>query len=117
MAIMKLKRRSLVSQGSVFRMVQKADEAWKRRDFQQCFESLERASGLDPANPNLLFILGQRYGMRYDYAAAERYFDKAVRLATNKSEALAIAGQLSTDFASHQVAEHYFQQALDQKDP
>ena len=116
MAIMKLKRPSLVSQGSVFRMVQTADEAWKRRDFQQCFESLERASRLDPANPSLLFILGQRYGLRYDYAAAERYYGKAVRLATNKSEALAFAGQLSTDFASHQLAEHYFRQALEQAD-
>ncbi|MGD1087843.1 MAG: sulfotransferase [Verrucomicrobiota bacterium] len=116
MAIMKLKRPSLVSRGSVYRMIQTADEAWKRRDFQQCFEWLERASRLDPANPSLLFILGQRYGLRYDYAAAERHFDKAVRLTTRKSEALAIAGQLSTDFASHQVAEHYFQQALEQKD-
>ena len=116
MAIMKLKRPSLVSQGSVSRMIQTADEAWKRRDFQQCFEWLERASRLDPANPSILFILGQRYGLRYDYAAAERYFDKAVRLATRKSEALATAGQLSTDFASHQLAEHYFQQALEQKD-
>jgi len=116
MAIMKLKRQSLVSQGSVFRMIKTADEAWKRRDFQQCFESLERASRLDPANRSLLFILGQRYGLRYDYAAAERYFDKAVRLATNKSEALAFAGRLSTDFASHQLTEHYFQQALEHKD-
>ena len=116
MASMKLKRPSLVSQGSVFRMIQTADEAWKRRDFQQCFEWLERASRLDPANPGILFILGQRYGLRYDYAAAERYFDKAVRLATRKCEALATAGQLSTDFASHQLAEHYFQQALEQKD-
>jgi tetratricopeptide (TPR) repeat protein len=116
MAIMKLKRQLLVSQGSVFRMIQTADEAWKRRDFQQCFESLERASRLDPANPRILLILGQRYGLRYDYAAAQRCFDKAVRLATGKSETLATAGQLSTDFASHQLAEHYFQQALEQKD-
>jgi len=116
MAIMKLKRPSLVSQGSVSRMIQTADEAWKRRDFQQCFEWLERASRLDPANPSILFILGQRYGLRYNYAAAQRYFDKTVRLATRKSEALATAGQLSIDFASHQLAEHYFQQALEQKD-
>ncbi|MGA9779414.1 MAG: sulfotransferase, partial [Verrucomicrobiia bacterium] len=116
MAIMKLKRQSLVSQGSVFRMIQTADEAWKRRDFQQCFESLERASRLDPANPSILLILGQRYGLRYDYAAAQRCFDKAVRLATRKSETLATAGQLSTDFASPQLAERFFQQALEQKD-
>jgi tetratricopeptide (TPR) repeat protein len=116
MAIMKLKRPSLVSQGSVHRMIQTADEAWKRRDFQQCFEWLERASRLDTANPSILLILGQRHGLRYDYAAAQRCFDKAVRLATKKSETSATAGQLSTDFASHQLAEHYFQQALEQKD-
>lgn len=113
---MKLKRQALVSQGSLSRMVQAADEAWERRDFQQCFEQMERASRLDPANAQILLMLGQRYGLRYDYAAAERCFEKAVRVAPRKTEVLATAGLLSVDFASSQLAEQYFQKALEQKD-
>ena len=55
-------------------------------------------------------------GLRYDYAAAERCFEKAVRVAPRKTEALATAARLSVDFASHQLAEHYFRRALEQKD-
>jgi tetratricopeptide (TPR) repeat protein len=115
-AIMKLKRQSLVSQGSISRMLQAAEQAWELRDFQQNIEILERASRLDPANPSILLQLGRVYGLRYNYIAAEQYFDRAIRLAPNKTEALATASQASLDFASHQLTEHYFQQALEQKD-
>ena len=54
-------------------------ESWQRRDFQQGIEILERASRLDPANAGILLDLGRFYGKRYDYAAAERCFEKAVR--------------------------------------
>lgn len=113
---MKFKRQSLVSQGSITRMLQAAEQAWQLKDFQQNIEILERASRLDPANPDILMQLGQVQGLRYNYAAAERCFERAIRLAPRKTEALATAGRLSIDFASHQLAEHYFQQALGQKD-
>jgi tetratricopeptide (TPR) repeat protein len=111
-----MKRPQLISPGSLNRMLQAANEAWGRCDFQQCFELLERASRLDPANSRILLQLGQQYGLRYDYAAAERCFEKAVRVAPKKTEAMATAGWLSADFASHQLAERYFQRALEQKD-
>jgi tetratricopeptide (TPR) repeat protein len=60
--------------------------------------------------------LGRVQGLRYQYAAAEQYFDRAIRLAPNKTKALATVGQASLDFANHQLAERYFQQALEQKD-
>jgi tetratricopeptide (TPR) repeat protein len=92
---MKLKRQSLVSQGSLSRMLQAAAESWKRCDFQQSIEILERASRLDPANSGILLDLGNFYGNRYDYAAAERCFEKAVRIdAPGKTETLAIAGKI-----------------------
>jgi tetratricopeptide (TPR) repeat protein len=97
-------------------MLQAANEAWEHCDFQQCLDLLERASRLDPANPRILLQLGQSYGLRYDYAAAERCFEKALRVASRKTEALATVGQISADFASHQLAEHYFQRTLEQKD-
>jgi len=112
---MKLKRQSLVSQGSLSRLFQAATESWKRGDFQQGIEILERASRLDPANSGIWLDLGGFYGNRHDYAAAERCFEKAVRIAPNKTNALAAAGQQSRDFGNHAMAERYLQRALESK--
>jgi tetratricopeptide (TPR) repeat protein len=109
-----MKRPQLIAPGSLNRMLREANEAWACSDFQQCFELLERASRLDPANPSILMQLGQSYGRRYDYAAAERCFEKAVRVAPNKVGALVMAGRLSVDFAGTQLAERYFQRAIEQ---
>ncbi|MFZ0825879.1 MAG: sulfotransferase [Verrucomicrobiia bacterium] len=113
---MKLKRQSLVSQGSLNRMLQAAEQAWQLKDFQQNIEILERASRLDPANATILMQLGRVHGLRYNYADAERYFDRAISFAPRKTEALATAGRMCLDFTSHQLAEKYFQRALEQKD-
>jgi len=97
-------------------MFQAATESWQRCDFQQSMEILERASRLDPGNSGILLDLGGLYGKRYDYAAAERCFEKAVRIAAKKTEALVAAGQQSRDFGNYAMAERYFQRALAQKD-
>jgi tetratricopeptide (TPR) repeat protein len=114
--IMKLKRQSLVSQGSLSRMLQAAEQAWQLKDFQKNIEILERVNRLDPANSGILMQLGRVYGLRYNYAAAEQCFEKAIRFASKKTEAMATAGRFSLDFANYQLAEHYFQQTLEQKD-
>lgn len=111
-----MKRPQMVSPGSLNRMLQAANQAWGRGDFQQSIELLERASRLDPANSGILLRLGLWHGLRYDYAAAERCFEKAVRVSPRKTEALADAGRFSVDFASPQLAERFFQRALQQKD-
>lgn len=97
-------------------MLQAAEEAWNRKDFQQGIDVLERASQMDPANSGILLQLGRAYGLRYDYAAAGRCFEKAIRIAPKKIDAMANAGKLSIDFANHQMAEHYFRRTLEQKD-
>jgi tetratricopeptide (TPR) repeat protein len=97
-------------------MIQAADASWERGDSKQCFDMLERAGRLDPGNPKMQLYMGQRYGLRYNYAAAERCFEQAVRIAPHKTETLAIAGRLSLDFGSHRMAEDYFRRAVEQKD-
>jgi tetratricopeptide (TPR) repeat protein len=111
-----MRRLQLISQGSLSRMINAADESWKRGDSRQCFEIMERASRLDPGNPKMQFYLAQRYGLRYNYDAAERCFEQAVRIAPSKTEALAIAGRLSLDFGCHQMSEDYFRRAAEQND-
>jgi tetratricopeptide (TPR) repeat protein len=113
---MKLKRQRLVSDGTMARMMQTAADLWKRCDFEQCAEIMERASRLDPANSSILLDLGAVHGKAYDYAAAERCFERAIRVAPNKTEALRIAGLRCLNFDQHEMAERFFQRTIEQKD-
>jgi tetratricopeptide (TPR) repeat protein len=111
-----MKRQSLISPGSLTRMLQTAEESWMRKDFQQCIETLERASRLAPGNLSILLQLGRIHGLRYDYASAERCFEKVIGLAPKRTDALTSAGEHCLQFASHQLAESYFRRASEQKD-
>src|SRR5271154_4788872 len=111
-----MKRPQLVSKGSIARTFQSAGEAWKRKDFQQSIELLEHASRLDPANASILLQLGRMYGLRYDYTAAERCFEKAVCIALKKTQALWAAGMQSRDFRKLDLTERYLRLAAEQKD-
>lgn len=111
-----MKRPQLISKGSLARLLQAADEARRRQDFQGCVDALERASRLDPGNPNLLLNLGHARGSNYDYAGAEEAFERAFRLSPKKAEALAAAGFRARDFGNQAVAERYYRMAAEQKD-
>ena len=113
---MKLKRSPLVSQGSLERILQAAQQAWHQKDFQQNIELLERASRLAPSNVGIHLQLGRMHGLRFDYAAAERCFEQAVRMSPRKTETLALVGAHSRDFRNLKVGERYFQRAAEQKD-
>jgi len=92
-------------------MFQEAAEAWKRQDYQQTIETLERAARLDPANASIQLDLGRAYGLRYDYSKAERCFEKAVRVGPRKAETLAEAGRRCQEFGSYEMAKRYFERA------
>lgn len=109
-----MKRQRFVSQHSLTRILQEAAEAWKRQEYQQTIENLERVIRLDPANARVLLDLGRAYGLRYDYSAAERCFEKAVRVAAKKLEALADAGRRCQEFGSFAMARNYFERAATQ---
>jgi len=109
---MKLKRPSLISKGSLDRMLKGANDAWSHRKFPEAIELLERASRLNPSNSGLLLDLGRLHGLRYDSAAAERCFEQAVRVAPNKTETHAIAGLQCRDFNNFALAERFYLRAL-----
>ncbi|HEY5234191.1 MAG TPA: sulfotransferase [Verrucomicrobiae bacterium] len=113
---MKLKRSPLVSQGSLNRILQAAQQAWQQKDFQQNIELLERAARLAPSNVGIQLQLGRMHGLRYDYAAAGRCFEQAVRMSPNKTETMALAGAHSRDFRDPKIGECYFQRTAEQKD-
>jgi tetratricopeptide (TPR) repeat protein len=110
-----MKRQRFVSKGALSRMFQEAAEAWKRQDYQQSIDTLERAAKLDPANEGIQLDLGRAYGMRYDYAAAERCLEKAVRVAPRRAETLAEAGRRCQEFGSSDMARQYFERAAREK--
>src|SRR5690349_19297088 len=110
-----MKRPRLVSQGSLARLFQAAAEAWRRQAYQETIELLERANRLDPANLTVLFDLGRAQGLRYDYAAAERSLEKAVRIAPRKAEALAEAGRRCQEFGHYEMATRYFERTSVEK--
>jgi tetratricopeptide (TPR) repeat protein len=110
-----MKRQQLIAPGTLARLVQSARACWTQQDYQQYFALMERAIRLDPANHGLLLDLGAAHGRRYDYAAAERCFEQAVRVAPNRVEALAMAGVHCRAFTHYQMAREYFERASQEK--
>lgn len=111
---MKLNRSSLISKGSLDRMLKAGNEAWSNKKFHEAIELLERASRLNPSNAGILLDLGRMHGLRYDSTAAERCFEQAVRVAPNKTETLAVAGVNSRDFNNFAMAERFYLRAVAQ---
>jgi tetratricopeptide (TPR) repeat protein len=111
-----MKRPTLVSQGTLNRMFQEVNDAWKRCDFQSAIEMMERASRRDPANAGILLDLGRMYGQRFDYATAEKCFERALRITGQKTEILVAAGTQSLDFNHFVLAESYLRRAAERTD-
>lgn len=109
-----MRRPQLISTGALSRMLQMAQEFWRKRDFGAYFQTMERASKLDPANHHILLDLGLAYGMRYEYAAAEQRLEKAARVAPNRAEALVMAGTHCRNFNQYEMARRFFERAVEQ---
>lgn len=104
----------LSSQQKLHRVFQAAAEAMNRLDYQECIDTLERANRLHPGNPTILLELGRVHGMRYNYAAAERCFENAVRVTPRRTDSLAMAGLHSRGFGRYEMARSYFERAIKQ---
>jgi tetratricopeptide (TPR) repeat protein len=111
-----MKRPSLVSAGSLNRLLQAAEAAWQRKEFQESIETLERASRLAPSNADILLQLGNVHGLRYDYVAAERSFEQALRVAPRKTEMLTAIAERCHHFRNPDLAGRFLRRALEQPD-
>ena len=111
-----MKRAPLIASGSLNRMLQSAEAAWNLKDFQKCIEMLESASRLAPSNGGILLQLGRIHGLRYDYAAAERCFEQALRFAPKKTEMLTAIVDHCEKFRNPDLAERYLRRTLEQTD-
>jgi len=97
-------------------MLQSAEAAWQRKDFQECLETLENASLLAPSNAAILLQLGRIHGLSHDYAAAENCFERALRFAPRKIEMLMTVADHCQNFRNPDIAVRYLQRAIEQTD-
>ena len=93
-------------------MFRASEAAWKRQDYQQSLELLERATRLNPEDPCVFLDLGRAQGLRYDYTAAEKSFEKAIRVSKWRPESFIAAGLHCVNFRQPELAENYFKRAL-----
>jgi len=96
-------------------MLRDATSAWERQNYQHSFDILERASRLSPNDPCILLELGKAHGRRYDFAAAEKFFEKAIRVSGWKAEAFLAAGLHCANFRNDEMAERYLKRGLERK--
>jgi len=111
-----MKRSRLISQGSLDRLLKTAYAALERKDFQTGIEALESANRLAPSNARILLQLGNVYGMRYDYPAAERCFEQALRFAPSKRVMLVAVANHCHYFRNTELLERYLRRSLDEPD-
>ncbi len=95
---------------------QEVADAWNRRDYHKAIDLLERTREREPNNSSILLDLGRAYGMRYDYASAERCLEMSIRVAPHKTEALIAAGRRCQDFGCDRMAWSYFERAAERTD-
>ena len=97
-------------------MFRASEAAWQRQDFKQSIELLERATKLNPEDPCVYLDLGRAQGLRYDYAAARKSFEKAVRVSRWHVQSFIAAGLHCANFRQLNMAEDYFKRALQRND-
>ena len=102
--------------GDLSQILKAAIVALNNRDHQKSIELFTRASAMDKTNIDVLLELGLAHGLRYDFPAAESFFEKAFRVADRKGQALALAGKRCVEFQNFEMAERYFKRAADRSD-
>ena len=96
-------------------MLRDAASAWERQNYQHSFDILERAARLSPNDPCILLELGNAHGRRYDFATAENFFEKAIRVSGWKAEAFLAAGLHCLNFRNDEMAERYLKRAIERE--
>jgi tetratricopeptide (TPR) repeat protein len=100
---------------AIQRLYREAEEAWDRQDYQKGISLFEQASRKEPYNPSILLDLARAHGRRYDFAAAEHCFEKAVQISKDRAHTLGEAGQVCLQFDNIDMAMGYFRRASQKK--
>jgi tetratricopeptide (TPR) repeat protein len=112
---MKPNRHRFVSKKTVADMVRGAARLWQEGRYGNYFDAMQKIAEADPGNDGVAIDIGAAYAMRYDYPAAERWFERAVAGAKNKSAALAMIGLQCRNAIRYDLAERYLERAAEAK--
>jgi tetratricopeptide (TPR) repeat protein len=112
---MKPNRNPLLSKKAVAETSRRAAQFWQQGQYAKYFDAMERIARMDPGDHRIAINVGAAYALRYDYPAAERWFERAVASAKNKSEALAMIGLQCRNAIRYDMAERYLERAAGSK--
>jgi Tfp pilus assembly protein PilF len=98
----------------ISRLLRQAEGAWDRQDYQGSIALLQKASRLDPGNPSLMLQVARAYGLRYEFAAAQVWLEKAAH--GRRAAGLTNAGQTCLEFEKVDLATGYLERASHEPD-
>lgn len=101
---------------ALVRMFAEAGQHLKRGEYDPAIEILQRAHHLDPGDCRIALDLGYASALAYDFAAAARWFDKAVELAPEKPGMLTAIAERWSDVRQFDASGKTFERALEHSD-
>ena len=104
------------SNPAVERLCREAREAWELLDYSRGIHLYERAVRKEPGNPSLLLKLAGAHAQRYDFPGAERYFEKAVKISSNRTRTLEEVARICLNLEYIEMAFRYFKRASQNKE-
>ncbi len=99
----------------ILALCREAEEFWKRQDYENSINRLEKATRLEPANPSLYFNLARAYGLRYDFSAVARCIEKGLHVSQSRVEVLEQAAAICANFKHLDMASGYYERASKKK--
>ena len=105
-----------MAEGDLQRILESAQESWRRFDFQKCIELMERALRLAPGHSGILLDLGTYHLKARNYGAAEECFENAIRADAEKTNMIATVGLRCSDCLNYDMAEQFLRRATAQPD-
>jgi hypothetical protein len=74
---MKSNRKPLVSKRATADMLAHAARMWQQGQYAEYFDAMRNIARLDPDNYRIAIDIRTAFALRYDYPAAERWFERA----------------------------------------
>jgi len=87
-------------------------EAMRRKDYDQCIELLKRANNLAPNNWGIIINIAQLLVSRYEFHAAEQYFEQAINVTKNEESICAIAVECYFNARQNDLAIKYLNRLI-----
>ncbi len=96
-------------------LYRQSEEAWARQDYQRSVRHMEEAAHKEPTNPNIHLFLARLHGLRYDYPAAERCIEKALKISPGNVRTIEEASRVCLAFKNLDMMLVHLEAAVNKK--